>query len=272
MRLTLVGDQDYAVFARIQEETEAEHVPITELGLSTIDGHSGIDRASERFTGSDAIFLQADPRLMLFVEPLLDELAENGIACQIKPTAFNILANRPYTLVSLSSRGIPIPSMRSVASGSGIESAVEGLSFPLRIEAFRDLGRHQTMILTDKQSLYPFLRSVPFEYNLILIQELLQDTLVESVVIGERVYSIQRSWKPDRLEHSSRAKSTKMSSDERALVIAAARAIGTDIATVKTIAGRVVEVDPLVDIERFEKTLGVDLARAITSWFEEKIA
>lgn len=272
MRITLVGDQEYAVFTRIREETGSDYVPITELGLSTIEGSSGVDRIGQRLAGTDAVFLQADARLMLFVEPYLDELAENGIVCQVKPTAFNILANKPYTLVSISSRGIRVPRMRSVSSGQGIEAAVEGLGFPVRIEAFRDLGRTQTMILTDKQSLYPFLRSIPFEYNLILIEELLQDTLIESVVIGEKAYSIQRAWNAERLEHSSKARSTKMSSDDRKTVIDAARAIGADIATVKTIGGTVIDVDPLIDIERFETTLGVDLARAITQWFEEKIA
>lgn len=272
MRLALVGEHDHYVFTSIKPHIDAEFIPIAELGLSTIGGKSGIDRDISAFKGYDAVFLQADPRLMLFVEPLLDELAEHGIFCQIKPTTFNILANKPYTYVSLSSRGIEVPKMRSVASGSGIEAAVEGLSFPIIIEAFRDLDRTQTMILTDKLSLYPFLRSIPFEYNLIMIQELLEGSLIESLVIGEEVYSMRRAWNAERLEHQSKAQSTKMSSEDKNIAIAATKALGIEIARVKMIGSAVIGVDPRVETERFEHVLSIDIGRRIANHFMEKNA
>ena len=272
MRVALVGEAEHDIFVRLAQRIEADYIPISEIGLSTIEGKSGIDRNGKGLLGYDAVFLQVDERLMLFVEPLLDELAENGISCQVKPTAFNIIANKPYTFVSLASRGIPIPKMRSVASGSGIESAIEGLSFPILIEAFRDLDRTQTMILTDKQSLYPFLRSIPFQYNLIMMQELLQDTLVESLVIGEEVFSMRRTWNTERLEHTMKAQSYKLSSKDRQTAIDATRALGIDIARVKMIGGMIVSIDPLIHAERFEKALGIDVTAAIATYFTEKTA
>lgn len=272
MRIALVAETEQEIFERLKERIDADYIPISQIGLSTINAKSGIDHNGTGLLGYDAVFLQVDARLMLFVEPLLDELAENGIACQVKPTAFNILANKPYTFVSLESRGIPIPKMRSVANGSGIESAIEGLTFPILIEAYRDLDRTQTMILTDKVSLYPFLRSIPFEYNLIMIQELLQDWLIESLVIGDEVMSMRHAWNAERLEHSAKAQSIKISSEHRQIALDATRALGIDIARVKMIQGRVVSVDPLIHAERFERALSIDVSKHIADYFTEKTA
>lgn len=272
MRIALIGEAEHDIFVKLKERIDADYIPISEIGLSTINGKSGIDRNAKGLLGYDAVFLQVDARLMLFVEPLLDELADNGIACQVKPTAFNIIANKPYTFVSLASRGIPIPKMRSVASGSGIEAAVEGLEFPILIEAFRDLDRTQTMILTDKQTLYPFLRSIPFQYNLIMIQELIQEPLIESLVIGDEVLSIRHTWNAERLEHASKAQSIKVSSKLKQIAIDSTKALGIDIARVKMIGDKVISVDPIIEAERFEKELGVDIASIIASYFSEKTA
>ena len=272
MRVALIGESEHDIFTRLADLIEADYIPVSELGLSTVGGKSGIDRNAKGLLDYDAVFLQVDARLMLFVEPLLDELAENGIACQVKPTAFNILANKPYTFVSLASRSIPIPTMRSVASGSAIETAIEGLEYPLLIEAFRDLDRTQTMILTDKQSLYPFLRSIPFQYNLIMIQELLQDTLTESIVIADEVFSMRHTWNAERLEHNAKAQSVRIRSEERQIAVDATRALGIDIARVKMIQGRVISVDPIIHADRFEKVLGIDIASHIAAYFVEKTA
>ena len=272
MRIALVGEEEYDIFVRLKEHIEADYIPISEIGLSTINSKSRIDRNAKGLAGYDAVFLQVDARLMLFVEPLLDELADNGISCQVKPTAFNIIANKPYTFVSLASRGIPIPKMRSVASGSGIEGAVEGLEFPILIEAYRDLDRTQTMILTDQKSLYPFLRSIPFQYNLIMIQELLQEPLIESLVIADEVFSMRHAWNEERLEHVQKAQSIKMSSELRQIAIDATKALGIDIARVKMIAEKIISVDPIIEAERFEKVLGIDVAKEIAKYFEVKTA
>jgi hypothetical protein len=84
--------------------------------------------------------------------------------------------------------------------------------------------------------------------------------------------SMRHAWNAERLEHSAKAQSIKISSEHRQIALDATRALGIDIARVKMIQGRVVSVDPLIHAERFERALSIDVSKHIADYFTEKTA
>lgn len=219
----------------------------------------------------EAVFLFLEPDYLFFVEPILTELSSMGVYCQVKPTAFNLLANIPYQYASLSVAGVGARRVRIVSSKHALEHAIKALKRPLIIEVYRNLERIQRLILDEKMKLAPFLRGFPERFDLIALFEQEEGDLIENVVIGKEVFSAKRKWIPDALVHSRRRVANRLSEQECKQARKAAQALGCDVALVKTINGKVVLVEPVIDFSVFRKVVKTDLCREIALLYKDKV-
>ncbi len=248
---------------------ECDCIDIGSIALEVEAGVPDIIRAAEHFKGYDSVFLQASERLLLFVEPFLEELSERGISCQLKPTAFNTIANKPFMFATLNAKGVPTPRMSILSYNTPVESAAKRFNYPILMEAYNGFERVQSIIIESDLTLKSFLKSLP-NYRMLSMKEYHIGDLEESIVIGDEVHTIRRSWNPEKLAHTEKPFMVKLAEEKNAMIVDAARILGVDIATVRTSGSYVIDISTLVDLDRFSHVLGTDLSARIVTFYAGK--
>jgi hypothetical protein len=219
----------------------------------------------------DAAIIMVPWKFMLFVEPLLDELSERGIYSQIKPTAFNLIANRPFAYYALKSRGIPMPYMR-IYSGKRIpELGVKGIEYPVKAELFKGFSRTQQVIFESRESLMSYLKGIDSPYDVIVLRAHEHGDIEESLVIGDDVCTIRKPWVESKGAHAQYYIDVKMSDDYKEMVVKSAKTLGMDIGVIVTSNSKVIDARLTFDIERYESALGTDISGKILGFVNKRV-
>jgi len=238
---------------------KAPFINIAKVGLLTKKGKTRIIVGSINFRRYDAVFLKAGPALTQFIEPFLAELVEEDIYCQLKPESGYITSNKPFMYSVLNASGIPIQKTTIVPGVEVIEQALKGFSFPLLFKTFVGHEKMQHVIVDSERSLRSMAKSIKSGVDAVLLQEYLEGDLNYCIVIGSEILAITRKWDENKGEHAEKGLTTTLSEKDTRLAKRAARIVGADIATVRMIDGRIVDVNPMIDIQRFNKILGKEL-------------
>lgn len=243
---------------------------VANLALSVEGGLPGIIYNDTRLD-TDGVFLQLPSQFMLFAEPLLTELAEQGVYCQLKPTSFNLLASKPFAYSTLSTHGIAVQNVQLVSDESNVETALDEFDLPVYVEVFEGLHKTQRIIIESKQMLRSLQKSLPSNFDIIAIRGFLKGDLHDSLVIGSDVYTVLRKWNQKQLQHSKRNLVTKLSDNDRATVLKTARTIGADVLLVRTIEGKVVSIKQMLDLDQCCDAYSMDVYEKIAELYGERI-
>ncbi|MFH1696534.1 MAG: hypothetical protein ABH854_01335 [Candidatus Diapherotrites archaeon] len=247
----------------------APFIGVSKLGLITKKSGTRIVVGKLNFRKYDAVFLKAGPHLTQFIEPFLDNLVESGIYCQLKPESYYVTSNKPFMYATLNAAGIPMQKTTIIQSVEMIEQAVKGFKFPLLFKTFSGHEKLQHVIMDSERGLMSMAKGVKEKAEAILLQEYLEGDLDYCFVIGRETFSVKRKWDDKKMEHLEKGVSSTLDEDAVRIASKAARAVGADIATVKMINGRVIDVSPEIELERFNKILCKELQENIASHYME---
>ncbi len=250
---------------------ESSFIEIGDLALLIEENKSGVFLEEKDFEEFDAVYLKAAPSFTQFVEPFLDELVEKGIYCQFKPESFYILSNKPFLYATLNSKGVNISHTVVVSDAKQLEGLTSGFSYPVIMKTFNGLNKTQNLVIDSERSLKSVIKSSNPKIDAITVQHYLEGDLFQSVVVGENVFTVKRTWNEEKLEHAKKGVSTKLPEEEKELAIKAAKVVGADVVQVKTIEGTVIGLNPVVNISSYSGILGTDLFEETAKMFREKI-
>ena len=244
---------------------------ITKVGLLTEDDKNSILVANKRMNNFDAVYIEAQPSLSQFVEPLLAQVVEKGIYCPFKPSSFYELSNNGAFFQLLNSAKIPIPKTTIATKNITADQISKTMTFPLSVKTFVKNTKTQSIMLESERSLESLLNSFRSEISMVLLQEFLEGDLFYCVVIGSEVLSAKRKWNPEKFTNNEKLIKTALSEDDKKLALKVARNIGTDIVTVKIINDKIVGIKPVIDFSLFNKALGINIESVIVDMFIKKL-
>lgn len=250
----------------------APFVRISKVGLFTKGNKTKIVVGTINFRKYDAVFLKAGPQFTPFVEPFLDELVEEGIYCQVKPESYYITANKSMMYSVLNGKGVEIQKTIIVSSPNLLETILGKIDFPLLVKTFVGHKKTQDIIVDSERALTSFANSIKTRVDAITVQEYLEGDLDYCFVVGKEVYVVMRKWDERKLSHGGKGHATTLSENDSKMAFKAALVCGTDIATVKMINGKVINVSPIIDLLRFNKYLGKELENKIAEHYYEMIS
>ncbi|MFH1586529.1 MAG: hypothetical protein ABID38_01580 [Candidatus Diapherotrites archaeon] len=277
MNCVIIGEEkspDLVQIKRAFLEKGFDKVPfikISKIGLFTAGNKTKIVVGKINFSKYDSVFLKVGPQFTQFVEPFLAELAEKGIYCQLKPESFYISSNKPFMFSVLASRGIPIPKTSIVPSSELIEQASKGFKFPQVFKTFVGQKKNQQIIVESERGLKSTIKSFKSKFDAVTIQEYLQEDLIYCVVVGKEILGLKRKWNSDNFEHMAKMVSTSLSGEDSETAFRACRTVGFDIALVRLIGGKVIDIDPIIDFDRFNKPLGKSIESMVAAHYSEKV-
>ncbi|MCR4369293.1 MAG: ATP-grasp domain-containing protein [archaeon] len=249
----------------------ADFVDVGSVGVIVEKNVSSIFHDQKPFEEYNSVFLSLPAEFTLFAEPFLSELVDMGTYCQLKPTSYYILSNKPYMYSTLNSKGVKIPKTDILADKETIESSLKAFSYPMIVKTFVGLKKTNSVLLESERSLRSFVKSISVKIDAITIQEYIEGDVDQSLVIGEEVFSIKRKWVEKDLSHSKKPVSVKLSDEHREMAIKAAKVCGVDIGVVKIIEGKVTNVRTRIDFNMFNETLSKNMYEKVASHYESVV-
>jgi len=277
MKVGIISKQKTDDFKALQKSFEekgfekAQFIKESALGLITTQRETKILSGSTNIANFDAIYLRADPELTPFVEPFLDDLADKGIYCQVKPDCFYNTSNKALMYNILNSKGIPISRTTALKDASIISQIADDLMYPVIFKSFAGYEKMQSLVIDSVKNLNSISKSIKSEVDLVIVQEYLEGDLIYALVIGEEIFTVTRKWDSNKQEHSKREINVSISEVEAKLARRAATLVGTDVATVKMINGKVLNIFPQLYWARFNPVLGKHLEQNIAQMFAQKL-
>ena len=277
MKVAIISKQktdDIKSLQKIFQDKKFEKVQFikeSNLGLITSGKETKILAGSTNLGAFDAVYLRADPELTPFVEPFLDELAEKGIYCQVKPDCFYNTSNKALMYNILNSKGIPISRTIAFQDASIINQLSDDLVYPVIFKSFAGYEKIQSLVVDSVKNLNAVSKGIKTDVDLVLVQEYQEGDLVYALVIGEEVFATTRKWDEKKQEHGKRELNVSISEKDAKMARRAATLVGTDIATVKMINGKVMNVLPQLNWARFNPALGKHLEHNIVQMYVQKL-
>ena len=254
------------------ESAKKNDVSLTSISISdlSIIVESGkVDILS--LNNYDATIITVPWKFMLFVEPLLDELSERGIYSQIKPTAFNLIANRPFTYYVLKSKNLPLPYMRIYSGKKVSELGINDLEYPVKAELYKSFIRTQQVIFESQESLRSYLNGIDTSFDVLVLMSYERGDIEESLIIGDEVFTIRKSWVESKSSHSQYYAGVKMSNEYNEMVVNAAKSLGMDIGIIITSNQKIIDARISFDIERYESVLGTDVSGRMIQFIKNRV-
>jgi len=275
MKTLFIHEKDNAYIQELKEAFNKKNISfqaieISQLGLLTEGKETTLTTNGFSLEEFDSCFLAVGVQFTQFVEPLIDEFSQKGIYCQVKPDAYSILSNKAFQLTTLNSHKINTPNTTIFGSSYFINSSLKEFRFPLVLQIFLGYKKMQDVLVESEKSLISFVKSIKSDFDILLLQEFFEKPLDVSAVIGKEVFSVRRSWVKEKLEYLKKGATRTLSEKEQLDLIKACNAIGTEIATVKSIDGNIVSVKPFVDFSYFQEILGKNLYEKLAEFYLSK--
>jgi len=253
-----------------KKNISVELVEIGNLGLLTEGKQTTVIANEFNLDDFDSCFLEAGVEFTQFVEPLIDEFSQKGIYCQVKPDAYFILSSKAFQIATLNANGLKTPKTKIFGSTFFVNSSLKVFSFPLVLQVFDGYKKIQNVLVESEKALLSIVKSIKSDFDVLIVQEFFEKDLDISVVIGNKVFTVRRTWNKEKFEYSKKGASRTLSDSEEKNLIKACDAIGVDIATVKLIDGNIVSLKPVVDFAFFQETIGKNLYEATAEFYLSK--
>lgn len=251
-------------------EIFSEFINLKDLGLMVEGGSTKILNKNVEFLNYDGVLLNASENLFLFIEPLLNELTDKGVYCNIKPASFNILSNPPYLLTSLNIKGIKLKKIKLIPDMDLLKDAIKDFKFPLLLETFAETTKSQKIFIESEKTLNSLIKNLEIDFKILVIQEFLEKDIDQSIIINEEIYTVRKKWVEDKMENSKKGMSINLDNKIKDILIKTSNIVGCDIIQIKTIGDKVIKVKPLIDFEIFNQEEGQDIYSVIARLYKNK--
>ncbi|MFT4309051.1 MAG: hypothetical protein ACMXYL_01030 [Candidatus Woesearchaeota archaeon] len=270
MRIALISQNDMPKTledAAVKLDLSVDKIDISSLSLMVESGRASV----LSFDHYDAAIIMVPWKFMLFVEPMLEELSERGVYSQIKPTAFNLLANRPFTYYVMKSKGIPMPYMRIYSGKRVPELGIVDMTYPVKAELYKSFNRTQQVIFESEESLKSYLKGIDTNYDVLVLMSYERGDIEENLVIGDEVYTIKKAWVESKSAHSTYYNGVKMSDSHNAMIIGAAKNLGLDAGVIITCNGKVIDARISFDMDVYSNITGSDIAMKLLDFVGRRV-
>ncbi len=251
--------------------SKVEYLNIARLNLITKRGKTYVKDSGLKIEDYDAVYMRVKLTLAPFVEPLMDELSDKKIYTQIKKGSYYINSNESLQIITLSQEGVKIAKTAIVANPGLLKGMVEEFSYPVIFKSFKGLEKTQAIVLESRKQLASLVKSFKGSVDSAILREFIEAPLHQCAVIGDNVFCIERRMNDDGLEPLAKGRFVKLSMEEKANAINAARVCGCDIATVKMADGNVTEVIPDINFHAFNKKFSEDFYSVVAKTFAKNI-
>ncbi len=250
---------------------KASYLRLIKISLVSKHKNTFIKALEENIPKYDAVFLQARPSLAPFIEPLIETLNDQGIYCNVRPGSYFIAVNEPFKFVSLAANKVLTP--RTITSGSGknIERVSKKVAYPLLAKSFLGKDVQQSTIVKSDLELNNFVKSIKSDIDGFMLREFIDECIVSCVVIGKKVFAIDRRSGNSCVSDLEKGHFYKPREEERENAIRAANACGLDIAKVDLVKGRVIDVEPEIPLQIFNRICSDNLEEHIANFYIDKI-
>ncbi len=259
------------VDAMREKGIRASYLRLLKVSLVSKHNLTLIKALEENIPKYDAVFLQARLSLTPFIEPLLEELTNQGIYVNAKPGSYFIGSNEPYKFVALASAGIKTPRTLVTGSVKNIERVSKKISYPLLAKSFLGKNVQQSIIVNNNKELASIVNSIKSNVDGFMLREFIDDCVVSCIVVGEKIFAITRKINDLCVIDLSKGISYKPTEEEKQNATRAANVCGYDIARVDMVRGRVVNVDPVINIDAFNKVCSEKIEDHIANFFADQI-
>ncbi|MDO8428537.1 MAG: hypothetical protein Q7S92_04970 [Candidatus Diapherotrites archaeon] len=244
---------------------------IKRVSLFSKTGKTEIRHPVIHFDSYDAVYLTPALQLKQFIEPLLLELQDLGIYAQFNPNSFYINDNEALQAVLLNSFNVKLGKTILVGQPTKIIPATRHMSYPVLLKLFKNQKKNFSLLVESQRSLQSLSKSLDPDLDAVFVKEFIEGDIDHCLVIGEKVYAIRRKWDGEQVVHLNKGQMTKLSKIDSDTAIQAAQICGCDIATVKLCKGYVIKVDSHVDIQAFNKKIGLNFYAEVAKLYFEKI-
>ncbi len=250
--------------------SKADYLNISKINLVSRGGRTKIVNGGTKVEDYDAVYLRTNLKMAPFVEPLLDELKEEGIYTQFRPGAYYVNSNEGLQVSVLNAKGLPVAKSVVVSDPKIIKDSTEKLNYPIIFKSFKGQTKIQSILIESPRSLRSIAKSIKMDLDVIILREFEEADLLQCAVIGGKVFAIRRRWNGTEIDKLAKGIPYTVSDQERYVAIKAARACSCEIATVKISRGNVTEVMPDINFAVFNQKTGVNLFEVVADYFSRR--
>jgi glutathione synthase/RimK-type ligase-like ATP-grasp enzyme len=248
----------------------AKYVRLSKVVLVSRNKKTEIRLVGDDIEQYDAVFLQARPSLAPFVEPLIEELINQGFYVNAKPGSYYLAQNQPYLFVTLAMNGIKTPKTITSGSGKNIERLSSKISFPLLAKSFIGKDVQQALIVNNAKELNAFVNSIKNDIDGFMVCEFIESDVVSCIVVGGNIFAIKRKVNDCVCAPLEKGRSYRVSDYDKETILAAAKTCGFDIARLDIVKGRIIAVEPLIEINEFDKVCSELIETYIADFYNEQ--
>ena len=214
---------------------------------------------------------------------VLEHLLARGAVSLNSPQAFALARDKWQSLQYLAAAGLPLPDSYLSGREVSAETLLAQLSPPLIIKTLAGMQGVGVMLAESVKSAHGLLDFLYQNGTPALQQEFIAEAEsadIRAFVVGERVVAAMRriGKKEDvraNFHRGGRAESVQLSVGEQQLAVAAAKALGLEVAGVDLIPSArgllVLEVNASPGLEMIEQTSGIDIASEMIALLEKKV-
>lgn len=261
---------DPFVNAFLEKGITAKYLRLSKVVLVSKKEKTEIKLVGSNIENFDAVFLQARSTLAPFVEPLLEELINQGFYVNSKPGSYYLIDNEPYTFVSLAMNNIKTPRTLTSGSGKNIERVSKNISYPLLAKSFVGKKVQQALIVNNEKELNSFVNSIKSDIDGFMLREYIDEPVVSCVIVGDEVFSIKRKVVDQIVVPIDKGVYYRLSENDRENVINATKVVGLDVARVDLVKGRIISIEPKINIKNFNKICSADIESRIIDFYLSK--
>lgn len=274
MRVLIIAEKKSTAkpFVKAMKEKgiKASYLQLIKISLVSKHKNTIIKAIDEDIPKYDAVFLQARSNLAPFLEPLIEALSDKKVYCNALPGAFYLAVNEPYKFINLSVNKIPTPKTLFSGSAKNIERVSKKIAYPLLAKSYKGKDVQQSMLVNSDLELNNFVKSIKTKIDGFMLREYINDCVVSCVVVGEKVYAIDRKINGACVA-LEKGKSCSLTDNQKEIVINATKASGLDIARVDIVKGKVISVETEIPLEIFNNICSANIENTVASFFEDKI-
>ena len=274
MRVLVLAEKktiaDNYVNAFLEKGVSAKYLRLSKVVLVSKKDKTEIKLVGSNIDNFDAVFLQARSTLAPFIEPLLEELTNQGFYVNTKKGSYYLVDNEPYTFVSLAINNIKIPRTLTSGSGKNIERVSKNISYPLLAKSFVGKKVQQALIVNNGKELNSFVNSIKSDIDGFMLREYIDEPVISCIVVGDEVFSVKRKVKDQVVVPIDKGEYYKLSENDKENVINATKVVGLDIARVDLVKGRIISIEPKINLKNFNKICSADIESRIVDFYISK--
>lgn len=260
MRVLKVTEEEHEQLGQLFEEVD--RVSIEKISPEVFDGETNVRLNGKTIMDYDAAFLEIPQRNPVFGRVLLEMIEEKGVKTNYPSIGFYIMSKKNYLYYVLHQKGIDAPSTVIAASEKAVRNVDKQLDYPIFARKYEDMALNETQKIENHDEIQEFVEGTEYGEDILIFQELHEGDKYRCMYVNGQVISLKDTsdgWriKEDSLQYSS------LSKDLREEVKKTMNAIGTPYGEVLLQGGKIIDVNPNPDPEKYTDISGKNAYESI---------